>query len=205
MKLGIFGASGATGRHLIEQALAAGHDVTAVVRTAGTLTSETPRLKIFVSGLDRPAELERVVKEQDAIISVLGARKGGPSTVCADGARNILKAMKATGVRRFIALSAYGASETKDASMFIKFVRTVIADKMRDKDTMESLIRRSGLDWTLVRPPALTNGKRTGDYRFGADLKIGPLGRISRADVADFILREAIATASIGKTFAVSV
>jgi len=205
MKLGIFGASGATGRHLVEQALAAGHEVTAVVRTAGTFASDTPRLKFVVSRLDQPAELEHVVKEQDAIISVLGARKGSPPTVCADGATNILKAMKATGVRRFIGLSAYGASETKDASLFIKFVRTVIADKMRDKDEMESVVRASGVDWTLVRPPALTNGRRTGEYRFGTDLKIGPFGRISRADVADFILREAVATDSIKKTFNVSI
>ncbi|MFM0502125.1 NAD(P)-dependent oxidoreductase [Paraburkholderia caffeinilytica] len=204
MKLGIFGASGATGRHLVEQAVAAGHEVTAIVRTADALSSGVPNLKRVVAGFDQPDALKQAVSGQDVIISVLGVRKGGPTTVCTDGATSILNAMKAANVRRFVALSAYGATETKDASLFIKFVRTVIADKMRDKDQMEAVIRRSGVDWTLVRPPALTNGRRTGEYRFGADLKVGALGRISRADVADFILRQAISGVFIGKALTVS-
>lgn len=138
------------------------------------------------------------------MVSVLGVRKGGPATVCTDGATSILRAMESTGVRRIVALSAHGAAESHDASLFIRFVRSVIAEKMRDKDAMEAAIRNSGVDWTIVRPPALTNGKRTENYRFGPELQLGWLSRISRADVADFILRHAISESAVHKVFTVS-
>ncbi|MEJ0045615.1 MAG: SDR family oxidoreductase [Rhodospirillales bacterium] len=190
MKLAIFGGTGATGRQLVDQALQAGHDVTVFVRTANAIPIENPRLRTMVGNFEQAVAIQSVVRDQDAVISVLGVRKHGSSTICTDGVQSILQAMEATGARRLIALSAYGASETRDASLFIKFVRTVIADKMRDKDNMEALVRASGIEWTLVRPPALTNGKRTGRYRSGIDLKVGITGRISRADLADFILQE---------------
>ena len=88
--------------------------------------------------------------------------------------------------------------------MFIRFVRRVIAAKMRDKDSMEALVGSSNLDWTLVRPPALTNGKRTGIYRAGTGIKPGLLGRISRADLAAFMLREAVEGRYTGKAVVVS-
>ena len=204
MKLAIFGASGATGRQLVEQALAMGHEVTAVVRSAANLPLSHPGLLVLEAALQDAAAMRRAVENQDVVISVLGTRRGGPSTICADGAKSILAAMQAAGTRRLVALSAYGASETRRASLFIRFVRSVIADKMRDKDQMERLVRHSGIDWTLVRPPALTRGKRTGVYRFGPDLRIGALSRISRSDVADFILRHAISDEQAGKTLAIT-
>lgn len=204
MKLAIFGATGVTGRHLIEQALHLGHEVTAVVRAAGAMTLHHPQLRIVEAALHDSAQMRLAVKDQDVVISVLGVRKGGASTICADGARSILAAMEASGTRRLVALSAYGASETSRASLFIRFVRSVIAEKMRDKDEMERRIRASSVSWTLVRPPALTNGKQTGAYRFGTDLKIGMTGRISRSDLADFILKEGIQDKSAGKVLAVS-
>lgn len=204
MKLGIFGATGTTGRHLVELALSAGHEVTAMVRDPALADLDSFRVRLVVGALDDQEAVQRTVAGQDAVISVLGVRKGGPTDVCAQGATSILNAMKATGVRRIIALSAHGASESRDASLFIRFVRSVIAEKMRDKDEMEALIRASGFDWTLVRPPALTNGKRTGDYRFGPELKMGWLARISRSDVAEFILRNAISSTSVQKIFTVA-
>ncbi len=199
MKLAVFGGTGATGRHLVDQALQAGHEVTALVRRAGALPIEDPRLRIVTGDVEQAAAVQSVVEGQDAVISVLGARKHGSSTICTDGVRSILQAMKATGVRRLIALSAYGAAETRNASLFIQFVRSLIADKMRDKDRMEALVRSSGVDWTLPRPPALTNGKHTGRYRTGIDLKVGMTGHISRADLADFILQEVTRNAFVGR------
>jgi len=204
MRLVIFGATGATGRHVIEQALKLGHNVTAIVRAPGAFAMSHPKLKTTQAELHDPAAMRLAVQNQDVIISVLGVRKGGSSTICADGAKSILAAMAATGTRRLVALSAYGASETQRDTLFIRFVRSVIAAKMRDKDEMERLIRNSDVTWTLVRPPALTNGKLTGSYRFGSNLKIGMSGRISRSDLAEFILKEAISDANSKKILSVT-
>lgn len=204
MKIVVFGASGVTGNHLVKQALEMGHEVTAVVRTAVNFQLSSPRLHVMEVSLQDPSGIQLAVRDQDVVISVLGIRKGSSSTICADGATSILNAMEAVGTRRLVALSAYGASETRRASLFIRFVRTVIADKMRDKDLMERAIRNSGICWTLIRPPALTNGKRTSIYRFGSGLNIGALGRISRSDVSDFILKHAVSDDHIGKALSVT-
>lgn len=192
MKFAIFGASGSTGRHLVQQALDAGHTLTVLRRSADSLPVEHAGLRRVVGALDNAAAVRSVVQGADAVISVLGARKGGAATVCTEGMRSILAAMEHGGVRRLVALSAYGASETRDASWFIRFVRTVIAAKMRDKDNMEALVRASAADWTLVRPPALTNGKAAGSYRAGTALRPGVTGRLSRADLAAFMLSAAV-------------
>lgn len=191
MQLAIFGASGATGRHLLRQALDAGHTVTVLLRSAEALPIEHARLTRIVGQLDHPATMRTVVQGAEAVISVLGTRKGGAQNICSDAMRHILPAMQAAGVRRLIALSAYGASETGKASCWIRFVRTAIAAKMRDKDAMEALVRASTTDWTLVRPPALTNGRADGAYRSSTTLKPGLMGRISRANLAAFMLRAA--------------
>lgn len=204
MQLAIFGASGATGRHLVRQALDAGHAVTVLLRSAGSLSMSHPALTSVIGELDDSATLEFVVQGADAVISVLGARKGGTQTICGDAMRNIVPAMQASGSRRLIALSAYGASETRDASWFIRFVRTVIAAKMRDKDKMEALVRASATDWTLVRPPALTNGPASGSYRSGTALAPGMTARLSRADLAAFILRTAERADYLGQAPVVS-
>ncbi|MDM5181171.1 NAD(P)H-binding protein [Massilia sp. DJPM01] len=191
MKLAMFGATGATGRHLVEQALQAGHEVRALVRNADAWSGAHPRLQIIAGTFAQPAIVGDVVRGADAVISVLGPRKGDASAVCTGGMRSIVQAMNAAGVQRLVALSAYGASETRNASLFIRFVRKLIAAKMRDKDGMEALVRDSALDWTLVRPPMLTDGARRGGYRAGTGLMPGIAGRLSRADLAAFMLQEA--------------
>lgn len=192
MRFAIFGASGATGRHLVQQALDTGHTLTVLLRSADSLPVEHAGLRRVVGALDDAAAVQSVVQGADAVISVLGARKGGAATVCSEGMRSILPAMEHCGVHRLIALSAYGASETRKASWFIRFVRTMIAAKMNDKDIMEALVRTSAADWTLVRPPALTNGKAAGNYRAGTALRPGVTGYLSRADLAAFMLSAAV-------------
>lgn len=199
MRIAIFGTTGATGRHLVEQALQTGHEVTALIRTEGSLPGHAAGLTTVIGSLQQPAAVRSVVQGADVVISVLGMRDKDTTPVCTDGARSIVQAMKATGARRLIALSAYGAAETSGASFFIRFVRQIIAGKMRDKDGMEALIRGSGLDWTLVRPPRLTGGALTDSYRAGTDLRPGLTSSLSRADLASFILQEAARNQYIGK------
>jgi putative NADH-flavin reductase len=199
MKLTIFGASGATGRHLVEQALQAGHEVTAFIRASGGLEIQHRRLRTVAGDFDQPSAVLAAIEGAHAVVSVLGARKNDASGVCARGIACILRAMDGAGARRLIALSSYGASETSRASLFIRFVRKVIPDKMRDKDEMEALVRGSAIDWTLIRPPLLTNGQRTGRYRAGTALAPGLAARLSRADLAAFILRVAEGGRYIGE------
>ena len=133
----------------------------------------------------------REVRNQDAVISALGTAAKGPVSVCTDGVRAIIGAMSRTGVRRLVAVSAHGAADSHDRSLYSRVLWATLADKMRDKETMEEAIRASELDWTIVRPPALKNRSGTGRYRTGTDLKIRLTSWISRADLADFLLREA--------------
>ncbi|NHZ61575.1 NAD(P)-dependent oxidoreductase [Massilia genomosp. 1] len=204
MKLAIFGASGGVGRHLVEQALQAGHEIKALLRSASALSIAHPRLHIVVGSFAQPDGVTEVVQGADAVISVLGVRKGDTSPVCTDGMRGIVQAMNAAGARRLIALSAYGASETRNASLFIRFVRRIIAAKMRDKDSMEALIRASALDWTLVRPAVLSNGEQHGHCRAGTSLRPGLAGRLARADLAAFLLREAVEGSFMGEAVVVA-
>jgi putative NADH-flavin reductase len=191
MKITIFGASGSTGLQLVKQALAANHEVAALVRTASSLPLEHANFKAIVGNFDQPDAVQRAVQNTDVVISVLGMRKKGLSNVCTEGVRSILAAMAAQQKRRLIVLSAYGAGETQSASMSAKMVRMIIAAKMDDKDNMEALVSASNIDWTIVRPPALTNGQLSEKYQVGVGLKIGFFAKLSRADLAQFILREA--------------
>jgi putative NADH-flavin reductase len=189
MKIAIFGASGKTGHHLVKQSLSAGHNVTALVRNPVGLGIDHADLKCVMGDLFNPLTVQSVIQDADAVISVIGARKGGVSNMCTQGIKIIIEAMNAKGVKRLIALSAYGASETQNASFFIRFVRSAISEKMRDKDSMEELVRTSTTDWTLIRPPMLTNGNPKEKYQAGLKLKPGITGRIARADLAAFILK----------------
>jgi putative NADH-flavin reductase len=191
MKITIFGASGATGQQLVEQALAANHEVTAFVRNVSSLPLQHANFKTIVGNFDQPDAVQRAAQNADVVISVLGVRKKGLPDVCTEGVRSILAAMEVQQKRRLIVLSAYGAGETQDSSLSAKMIRMILADKMRDKDHMEALVSATSIDWTIVRPPALTNGPLSGKYRAGVGLKIGFFAKLSRADLAQFIMGEA--------------
>jgi putative NADH-flavin reductase len=161
----VFGATGGTGQETVAQAVAAGHQVTAVVRRAGALQERSGLRVVVVPDLDRADQVDGAVKDQDVVISALGTNAKGPVTVCTDGVRSIIGAMSRTGVHRLIAVSAHGAAETHDHSLYSLALWAALADKMRDKEAMERLIRASALQWTIVRPSALRDKPYTGRYR----------------------------------------
>lgn len=191
MKLAIFGASGATGRQLLEQALAAGHQVTILVRNPASIPLQNKRLKVVSGDARDPEMVSAVIAGQDAVLSTLGATNPGPVTICTEAMTQILAAMSRHGVRRLVALSAYGVLDSHTGGLYNRLVWLLKKDKMLDKEQMERLIQQSRLDWTLVRPPALTNGPHTHNYKVGTNLPIKVTSHISRADVADFMLRQA--------------
>lgn len=200
MRIAVFGATGGTGRHVVFQALEAGHEVTALVRDPAAFRVWHERLEVVVGDVGEARSVWDVVRAQDAVISSLGTNRWGPTSVCGDGVGVILRAMDEHGVRRLVAVSAHGAAESRDRSPYALAVWALQGHKMRDKERMERLIRESSVDWTIVRPPALTEGPYTGTYRAGTGLPVRLTSRISRADLAEFLLDEAVEGAYVRET-----
>jgi putative NADH-flavin reductase len=195
MNVAIFGAAGATGRALVTQALARGHRVTAFVRTPSKLSLMHPILTLVQGDVADTAAVEHALTGQDAVLCALGAAtplKRDPLLVT--GIENIVRAMERGGPRRLIYLSFLGVQSGRgQLSLLGRYVVAplVLRHVVADHEAKERIISQSSLDWTIVRPPRLTNGPHTGTYRHGSDIKATSIvPRISRADVADFILRE---------------
>ena len=194
MNLLIFGASGMTGRELVRQSLAQGHIVTAFVRNPARLDVQNANLRIIQGDVSDYSLVERAVKDQDTVISALGVSqklKSDPAVV--DGVRNIIRAMEMNRVNRLIYMSFIGVRESRNnAGVLIRhLVSRFVRNEIADHELKEQLIRSSRLDWTIVRPPKLTNGSQTRKYRNGEGIRTSSLlPTMSRADVADFMLRE---------------
>ena len=194
MKLLVFGSTGGTGRELAKQALEQGHEVTAYARNPAKLGDIRHASLRVIRGdvLDRVA-VESAVPGHDAVLSAIGAG-AERTTLRENGTRNIVEAMEKSGVQRFISQSSLGVGDSRaNLPLFTKYVIVSIflQHAFADHERQEEVIRRSKLNWTIVRPPHLTNGPRTGAYRHGfptSDTQIK--GKISRADVADFMLKQ---------------
>ncbi|GAA3454802.1 SDR family oxidoreductase [Dactylosporangium matsuzakiense] len=187
----MIGASGATGRHVVATALDRGHLVTACVRRPATFAEQERLTEAVWPDTDDTPALARALRGADVVISTLGGAASGPTTVCTDGIRTTVAAMAAAGVTRLIAVSAHGVLETRDRSLYSRAVWAGVADRMRDKETMEPLITASDLAWTIVRPPKLSDGPATGNGRVGTDLPIRVWSSVGRADLAAFLVGEA--------------
>jgi len=190
MNLAIFGATGGTGRRLVEQALVAGHHITVLVRTPASFAIQHERLHVVQGDVRQADQVAAVVAGQDAVLSALGPRERGPVDLCTVAMTTILAAMERHGVRRLVALSAYGARDSHDRTLYNFMLWRMQKEKMRDKERMEELIARSAVDWTLVRPSFLTNGPQTGTYHSGTDRRMTVTSHIARANVAAFMLRQ---------------
>jgi putative NADH-flavin reductase len=195
MRLTIFGASGQTGRHLLTQALAAGHAVTAVVRDPTRLPIRHQRLKLVVADVLDPAAIQPAVAGADAVISALGPQPPrNRSSIISAGTASILDAMRATGTSRLVVISAAPvAADDHGTTLGYRLLagpllRTLLGGLYADMAIMEDTIKRSGTDWTILRPPWLSDGPKTGAYRQAKDSNLRRGSRISRADLADAIL-----------------
>jgi putative NADH-flavin reductase len=197
MKLTVFGASGGTGSQVVGQALDAGHEVLAVVRNPARLRISHPNLTVVTADVQRPAEIGDAVAGRDAVISALGhsrrpeERKAARPALCADSARSVTEAMRATGSRRLVIVSASGPYTDGDGPVLRYVIKPIVGrflkDAWADLVAMEEVVRASGLDWTVLRPPQLTDKPLTGRYRTRRDANARGL-RVSRADVAHLAL-----------------
>ena len=192
MRLLILGATGPTGRNLLDQSLAGGHEVTALVRNPSRLTVTHPRLAVMSGDATDARALEGAMNGQHAVLSALGAGNSLRSEIASRAVAALIPAMQAQGVRRIIYLSAFGVGETFEQASRVQRLayRTLLRQIFADKAKADATLRASALDWTLVYPTLLTSGSRVGSYRAGDRLSMKGMARISRADVAAFMLAQ---------------
>jgi putative NADH-flavin reductase len=194
MKLTIFGATGATGTSLVQQALAAGHEVTAVVRDPARLAIPAhQRLKVVTADVLDPADISLAADGADALLTALGPHGTGPTTICQDSARSIIQAMQKTGTRRLLMVSGSIVAD-KGESPYMRYLlkplvrRTFLRHVCADMRRAEDEIRDSNLDWTIMRPPSLNDKAAKGTYRTGIGRNLPHGFTISRADLAACML-----------------
>jgi uncharacterized protein YbjT (DUF2867 family) len=184
MKLFVVGASGRTGREVLQQALARGHDVTAFVRSPETITLRNERLTVIEGSAMDEGQLFKAMQNHDAVLSTLGPREVfKPSSLLHDGAVATTRAMHRSGVKRLVVLSA----AAHFPGIPNRIAGFILRNHMRDSLAMEEIVRGNGLDWTIARPPRLTQGdSSTYRSREGAAPRMG--FTLARKAVAAFML-----------------
>jgi putative NADH-flavin reductase len=209
MKLTIFGSTGGTGRQIVTQALEQGHEVTAFARSPEKLDQKHEKLKIVKGDVLDLASVECVIQGQDAVLCALGMPAiMDKSGLRANGTKNIIHVMEKTGVKRFICQSAFGVDDSREMLPF-HYKYLIIPLLMRrvyaDHEIQESYIKKSQLDWIIARPGVLTDDERSGSYQHGytADNKAVTF-KISRADTADFMLKQLVDNNYLHKTSSIS-
>ena len=189
MNITVFGATGGTGTALVEQALAAGHEVTAVVRDPARMkVAPHPRLRVVTADVMDPASIAPALAGTDAAVNTVGPHGLGRTTIQQDSVRSILQAMHQAGARRLLHVS--GSSTVDDGeSWYMRFPvkplarATFLGNSCTDMRGAESLIRASDMDWTIFRPPAL-NSKPARGYRTAIDRNLPHGFSVTRADLA---------------------
>ena len=194
MKTIVFGATGTIGKLAVQDLLAAGHAVTAFARTPAKLGLAHPGLTLAAGDALDSEAVATAVAGQDAVIVALGAGMSRRSRVRSEGTLNVIRAMQRHGVKRLVCQSTLGAHESWDnLNFFWKRIMfgALLRPVFKDHELQEQLVRASGLDWTIVRPGAFSDGPATGSFKegFGPGERRLTL-RISRADIAAFLTRQ---------------
>src|SRR5919107_4738813 len=192
MKVLIIGATGATGKILMREALAMGHEVTALARNPSAVASEEDLLRVVQGNALEVSSVEAAVAGQDAVLSALGTSSTRPTTLFSESTHNVIGAMDKHGVRRLVCITGVGVGDSKGHVGFLydRIIRPfVVRNVYEDKERQEVAIKQSDLEWVIVRPARLTDEPAKGEYRvfLRGSYKAKT---ISRADVADFMLAQ---------------
>jgi putative NADH-flavin reductase len=199
MKLIIFGSTGGIGQHLVTQGLAAGHSITAIARRPEVITIQHPALQVVQGDALQLNTFREAMVGQDAVLSALGARDSKPTVVYSEGLRHIIEAMRAANVRRVMCVSATGIEPgiwwQKIVAKLVLW--QVFKHSYTDLVRMETVVKASGLDWTIVRPPRLTDNPLSGKVTSAVNQHLNPCNAVSRADLADYMLHHITDPATI--------
>ena len=191
--IALFGGSGRTGQHFLEQALAQGYAVRALVRTPEKVAAQHQQLTLVVGDVLNYDDVRKAVAGADVVVSLFGHVKGSPEWLQTNGTKNIVQAMREQEVERVISLSGGGLPFEKDEPKFadkaIRFIMKVAVPKvLNDAIEHAEVLRQSDRAWTIVRGPRLTDEAQHGSYRVGW-VGVNASTKIGRADLADFVLR----------------
>ncbi len=194
-KIALFGASGRTGQHFLTEALKKGYEVKALVRNPQKISQNNPKLAIVKGDVLKIQDVQKVVEGCDIVVSLFGHVKGSPEWLQTDGTKNIVQSMKEENVERIISLSGGGLpfpekDKPKFADKLIRTIMKIVVPKvLNDAIKHHEVLKNSGLKWTIVRGPRLTNDPKAGTYRVGW-VGVNASTKISRADLADFIVNQ---------------
>ncbi len=205
MKVLIFGANGKTGQTVVKRAIAAGHEVTAFVRSSEQ--TDVPNAKLAKGDATNRADVNAAMQGQDAVIDTIGGKTPYKDTdLEASAAATIIASMKTYGVRRLIATSMLGVGDSKENAPFYErlLVATFLRGADKDKSAMEAEVAASGLNWTILRPAILTDGEATGDVKVFPEGTDEKAHKITRADVAEFMVQQLSATNYLHQTIAIA-
>ncbi|MGL4438304.1 MAG: NAD(P)-dependent oxidoreductase [Bosea sp. (in: a-proteobacteria)] len=191
----IMGASKGIGLETTRQALAAGYQVRALARTASSIDIDNPKLEKMSGDARQPRDVEAALEGVDVVISTLGVGLGEmfrPVHLFSEATAVLISAMEAQNVKRLICVTGFGAGDSRASISFLQRLpfQIVFGHAYEDKTRQELMIKKSALDWTIVRPGVLTGGSRSGRYRILREPSQWRNGIISRADVADFLVRQ---------------
>jgi len=195
MKIAVFGATGGTGKHVVEQALAAGYEVVAYTRNPSKFNITHEHLTVVQGELADQALIENAIQGANAVLSTLGPRGSSKNKPITQGIQNIIAAMKKQGVRRLIITSTLSAKDPNDkptlrTKAMVNLVKTTMHGAYEDIVNAAEAVRNSDLEWTIVRLTMLNNNPKSGKVKAGyvGDGKVDTW--ISRADIADFMLKQ---------------
>ena len=188
MKLIVFGATGNTGVEVLRQGRDRGHTMTAFVRSADKLAG-IDGITVTTGDVLDETQVTTAIRGHDVVLSCLGTRPWRHTDICSGGTRVIAAAMRAAGVKRLIVLSTQGIGDSTLGALGKVGAAVVLRKAFRDKAVMEDELATTDLDWIVVRPGLLTNGKPRGSWRSSIDNTLHG-GKIARADVAAFMLQQ---------------
>ncbi len=194
-KILVTGADGFIGSHLTEALVPAGHDVRALARSANAMTVSNPSLEKMSGDALKPEDVEAALVGVDVVIQTLGIGLGDlfrPVHLFSDATRVLIAAMRSQGVKRLICVTGFGAGDSRASITCLQRLpfQIVFGRAYDDKGLQERLIKESELDWTIAGPGVLTSGPRTGRYQILSEASQWRNGIISRADVAEFLVRQ---------------
>jgi putative NADH-flavin reductase len=208
MKLTILGATGGTGQQLVRAAIGAEHEVTAIVRRPDTITEASPQLRVVRGDLLDSRWTGEGIEGADAVLSAIGATSRGPTTLYSAGTAAVLKAMDNAGVRRILVVTADPTGPAKDRLGEAKIIHPILWQFLRgtyeDMRRMEQILAASDADWTVFRPPRLTNGPLTGKARTAVGKPLPRSRVVSRADVAAAMLAAISDPATVRQAVAIA-